>query len=150
MPQFLVISGKWCAPIIHNARRLPLLLAIPAVVRGIRQLGAIINAPNAINGGNASGKGVDDCMISDRDLIIGLYEAIGRLSHRLTGERIRIRIVDSATGKRYLTTTPTSHSSWVVESDKKEESNGTKWIPRSSRPKASVRGRGPHEVLRAS
>src|SRR5690242_917661 len=31
-------------------------------------------------------------MISDRDLIIGLYEAIGRLSNRLTGERIRIRI----------------------------------------------------------
>lgn len=56
-------------------------------------------------------------MISDRDLIIGLYEALGRLAKRLTGESIGIRIVDSETGKKFRTRTPTEHSYWVKDDE---------------------------------
>ncbi len=61
-------------------------------------------------------------MITDRDLIIGLYEAIGRLAHRLTGEYIGVRLVDSSTGKKHRLRTPTYHSYWI--NDDKGESSG--------------------------
>ena len=49
-------------------------------------------------------------MVTDRDLIIGLFEAIGRLAKELTGHSLGIKIVDSETGKRFRMRTPTWHS----------------------------------------
>ena len=54
-------------------------------------------------------------MISDRDLIIGLYEALGRLAKRLTGDSIGIRIVDSETGRRARMKTPSRYSYWISD-----------------------------------
>jgi hypothetical protein len=60
-------------------------------------------------------------MISDRDLIVGLYEAIGRLAQRLTGESLRIKIVDSQTGERFRMRTPIHHSCFINDVDAESE-----------------------------
>lgn len=52
-------------------------------------------------------------MISDRDLIIGLFEAVGALAERLTGSELEVRIIDSQTGERFWMCTPSDNSRWT-------------------------------------
>jgi hypothetical protein len=54
-------------------------------------------------------------MISDRDMIIGLYEAIGALARRTTGETLVVRIIDSDTGETFPMYTPSDRIRWLKD-----------------------------------
>ena len=51
--------------------------------------------------------------ISDRDLIIGLFEAVGALARRITGDTLVVTITDSATGERFPMYSPSSDARWI-------------------------------------
>ena len=59
-------------------------------------------------------------MITERDLILGLFEAVGALARRLTGDTLVVTITDSETGERFPMYVPSSDARWI------SDANGTR------------------------
>jgi hypothetical protein len=58
--------------------------------------------------------------MTDRDLILGLFEAVGALARRTTGDTLVVTITDSETGERFPMYAPSSDARWL------SDANGTR------------------------